>query len=675
MKKRIEEEKEIIDLLTRDPKEGMVLLVERYTGLIWKIVSLYLSNIEDIKECTNDTFAEFYFQRKRFDPAKAGLQVYLAAIARNQAISCYRKEKKRRMEALDEATGVIDEQMELAELRADLQEAMKVLRPDESKIIRMKYYEGMTVREIADSLDIPYETVKKRHQRSLGKLRHQMMLLLILLCLLLITACSYRLLVEYQLIPDYLRIWFQGESEDDEEEDPDIRPLLIQNPDEKSSEEEGDHSESEEIPTILIAGDESGQKEEKEKGSSIIPRFTYAPGYGVNWEPGSPFYTFQQARMIENEWVTFEMTDAAYVNHTLRLVLVCTSKEASIHDLISSGKLTGNTPDLTSGNSRWKASYSSSYLLNDYQQQIEFYYRNIELPDTNGEAITLSLSPVYGISDPLIFSMTPAQEEETSEYAYQMEEYGGLLAIPRLEDGSLIVEIYPVDADDAFQILPELIRGRWGEQEGGQVTVTGVDGTEKTGRCVNYRPSLDVDYFEWDFGPAEPGEYTLHVPYVYQTAAFPEEFEIPVNLAEKTWDEASYELPEGSLTIESCEDSTSGDGRAAWKIQMKYQSDNPGRTISQVYFYYKCKEREDYVQEEYPPGSIVYEQPKIDCNVLEVNGENGIISSEVLVNTDRYDASDFRITAPISSASGRPAGVTYRWNQSFDLTFTVEDSE
>ena len=37
----------------------------------------------------------------------------------------------------------------------------------------MKYFGGMTIREIADSLELPYETVKKRHQRSLHKLRRQ----------------------------------------------------------------------------------------------------------------------------------------------------------------------------------------------------------------------------------------------------------------------------------------------------------------------------------------------------------------------------------------------------------------------------------------------------------------------------------------------------------------------
>lgn len=37
----------------------------------------------------------------------------------------------------------------------------------------MKYFGGMSIREIADSLELPYETVKKRHQRTLHKLRRQ----------------------------------------------------------------------------------------------------------------------------------------------------------------------------------------------------------------------------------------------------------------------------------------------------------------------------------------------------------------------------------------------------------------------------------------------------------------------------------------------------------------------
>lgn len=47
---------------------------------------------------------------------------------------------------------------------------MKLLNPNELQIIRMKYYDGMSVQEIADSLNLPYETVKKRHQRSVFKL-------------------------------------------------------------------------------------------------------------------------------------------------------------------------------------------------------------------------------------------------------------------------------------------------------------------------------------------------------------------------------------------------------------------------------------------------------------------------------------------------------------------------
>ena len=269
----------------------------------------------------------------------------------------------------------------------------------------------------------------------------------------------------------------------------------------------------------------------------------------------------------------------------------------------------------------------------------------------------------------------PAVVAETPEYVYQLEEYGGLIAIPRLEDGCLIVEIYPVNADEEFMILPELIRGRYGESEGGQVTVTGSDGTEKTGQCVGYSPSQNVDHFEWNFGQAEPGEYTLHVPYVYQTTSLPEDFVIPLNLAEESWEDRCYELPEGSLTINSCTGSVSQDGRAAWEIQIKYQSENKNRMISQLYFSKKCQEREDYVPEIYPPGSIVYEKPGVDFNIKQVDGVNGLIYGEVLVNTDRYDASGFQITSLSSHYTGHPAGVTYRWNQNFDLTFTVNISE
>lgn len=144
-------------LLETDPQKAMSLAVERYTGLLWHVAEQHLKNPEDIKECVNDTFMEFYTGRERFDSSKGNLASFLAAITRNLAISRYRRENVRRTLELDEEFPGDTGQMEQVDSKLDLERAMSVLKPEDMDIIRMKYYNGMTIQEIADSLGLPYE--------------------------------------------------------------------------------------------------------------------------------------------------------------------------------------------------------------------------------------------------------------------------------------------------------------------------------------------------------------------------------------------------------------------------------------------------------------------------------------------------------------------------------------
>ena len=163
-------EQELLRMLDYDPHTGMAAMVEQYTGLLWHVAEHHLKNPEDIKECVNDTFLEFYIHRERFDSKKGTLATYLAQIMRNLSISRYRKNvlwDEQLDTPLEDPMSI----SELAEARVDLERAMAALKPEDAEIIRMKYYGGMTVREIAASLGLSYDTVKKRHQRSLSKMR------------------------------------------------------------------------------------------------------------------------------------------------------------------------------------------------------------------------------------------------------------------------------------------------------------------------------------------------------------------------------------------------------------------------------------------------------------------------------------------------------------------------
>ena len=85
-----------------------------------------------------------------------------------------------------------------------LRRAWESLDPVDETILRMKYYEGKTAREIAESLGLPYETVKKRHQRGLKKLlRALLTTLLILAALTVLAACAYLVLRYFGFVPRY----------------------------------------------------------------------------------------------------------------------------------------------------------------------------------------------------------------------------------------------------------------------------------------------------------------------------------------------------------------------------------------------------------------------------------------------------------------------------------------
>ena len=154
----MQKDQTIISLLDREPEEGMALLIEEYSGLLWTVCRQYLQNTEDVKECVNEIFSEFYLHRERFDPEKGALKGYLEVIARRCAQRRWRENQRWEGAAPQEQEE--SDPFSRMESKDELEAARAALEPLDEQIVRMKYYGGMTAREIADSLGLPYETVK-----------------------------------------------------------------------------------------------------------------------------------------------------------------------------------------------------------------------------------------------------------------------------------------------------------------------------------------------------------------------------------------------------------------------------------------------------------------------------------------------------------------------------------
>ncbi len=62
-----------MELLGREPEWAMEMLMEQYYDMVYHVAGRYLRNPEDMKECVNDVFAEIYFHRASFNPARGNL--------------------------------------------------------------------------------------------------------------------------------------------------------------------------------------------------------------------------------------------------------------------------------------------------------------------------------------------------------------------------------------------------------------------------------------------------------------------------------------------------------------------------------------------------------------------------------------------------------------------------
>ncbi len=427
-------DKELLALLEREPERGMEALVTQYTGLLCAVAARRVNDSEEIKDLVDETFLQFYEHRERFDPDKGSLGAYLSVITDRLAVKSYHELSRLRM-APDEEQDEARDFAEDSATRVDLAAALEQLDPIDAQIVRQKYYGGMSFKEIAAALGIPYETVKKRHQRSLKKLLKAMTIGLLLSALAaLLAACAYLVLRYFGIIP----------------------------------------------------------------------------GYGINTDESTPAYVLEDTAVLETEDYTLTVEDGWW-NDGL-LLLSCTlrgTEDVTPWTLSAHYGLSLSAEGLED-----TALLSNAHrMLSGTQEEMTQCFRG-ELPPDADDTLTLHL---VGAAESLELTLRRAEEtsyERVGVFALTENE-GGLLAVPRRENGELIVSIYPLSEGD-FVIDPGLTR-LFGEAA--PVTVTAADGTVLSGTPVDYRPYSSAQYFDWSFGEAPAGEYTLNVPYVYEALA------------------------------------------------------------------------------------------------------------------------------------------------------------
>ncbi len=180
--KNISDEQLIADYLKGDEK-SLEVLIKRYLRPIYSFVYHFIGGSQDAEDITQEVFVRVWKNLKKFNGQKK-FKSWVFEIAKNSSIDFIRKKKTIPFSRFEngENYNIIAEKIasplmsagELLDnknLGSELIAVIKELSPKYRAVFSYRYNNGLTFREIAESLGESINTVKSRYRRALAALR------------------------------------------------------------------------------------------------------------------------------------------------------------------------------------------------------------------------------------------------------------------------------------------------------------------------------------------------------------------------------------------------------------------------------------------------------------------------------------------------------------------------
>jgi len=168
---------ELLQRIQAGDEDALVALHAQFANLVFSVAQRILNDQMAAEEVTQDTFMRLWDKSHTYDPQKGQFIVWLLTITRRLAIDVIRQrsrqEPKQDMLFIDENPQLWESILPSSstELRRTLMMVMKELPQEQSDVIGLAYFYGMSHSDISEYLKLPLGTVKTRIRQGMQKLR------------------------------------------------------------------------------------------------------------------------------------------------------------------------------------------------------------------------------------------------------------------------------------------------------------------------------------------------------------------------------------------------------------------------------------------------------------------------------------------------------------------------
>ncbi|MBI1757854.1 MAG: sigma-70 family RNA polymerase sigma factor [Actinobacteria bacterium] len=152
----------------------MVRLHDDHAAVLYAFVQRYVPDQQRAQDVVQETLLRAWRNLDGIDLAGGSPRSYLFTIARNVLTDTWRAEQRRpRLVRDDEALARVPapDEVEAAIEGWLVTEALDRLSPEHRGVIHALYYDGRTVAEVAEAMEIPAGTVKSRSYYAVRALR------------------------------------------------------------------------------------------------------------------------------------------------------------------------------------------------------------------------------------------------------------------------------------------------------------------------------------------------------------------------------------------------------------------------------------------------------------------------------------------------------------------------
>ncbi|MFJ6479542.1 MULTISPECIES: ECF RNA polymerase sigma factor SigK [unclassified Streptomyces] len=169
---------EVVQQVARGDERAFSTLYDALAPMVFGIVIRVVRDRAQSEEVAQEVMIDLWRQAARYRPESGAVTTWAATIAHRRAVDRVRSAQasadRERAQAAREHRTAFDEVAERVETRLESEQVRRCLRgltELQRQAVTLAYYQGLTYREVAESLHVALPTIKTRMRDGLIRLR------------------------------------------------------------------------------------------------------------------------------------------------------------------------------------------------------------------------------------------------------------------------------------------------------------------------------------------------------------------------------------------------------------------------------------------------------------------------------------------------------------------------